>query len=913
MLSNALQHTRSLAVATPLPSDRLVLQRLRGSEGLSKPFEFELDLISPDSTVDLADLVGRAITARVAPTDEAAPPQYFHGHLSELAYVGQHELGTLYRGTLVPWLWFLSQTSDCRIFQNQSVPQIVAKIFSDLGFNDFDLSGLSADYLPREYCVQYRETDLNFVSRLLEDEGIFYFFRHEAGRHVMVLADSNDVFQKLPMKLEWLPDDGLAEPGEQIVTWRKNYALQPGGWAQTDYDFLKPTKKLLVSEATRLELPMNSALEMFEYPGGHLEASEGSRRTRLRKEEAEAQYDVATTQTTYRGVRLGGWFEMGRHRNAGETGRGYVITDLTIDVGVGDAYGVHLTDGEETLYQNRVTAIPRETPFRPRRLSQPSIVEGPQTATVVGPPGEEIYPDEHGRVKVQFHWDREGRRDENSSCWIRTSQQHAGSGWGTVSLPRIGEEVLVSFLDGSPDRPIIKGRVYNGDAKAPFALPAGKTRGGMKSQTHKGSGNNEITLDDTAGQEQIRVHGQFNMDSVVGNNETLDVGVDRTTQIKNNDSLAVTNNSQTSVGTDSTTKVGNNETVEVASNVVIDVGTAITLQCGTSMIHMNQAGVVSISGMLVSSIAKANQAVLAPLTEITGSQMLIQAGLVCLDEAGGANQINGSKQTQLSGAKVNIDGGMVVVKGAPIMLGEVGAPLSVLPPPSAAAGAAQSAANAAGGAGGGAGGSASDGPVLNDESPNMQPNGAKSSASPPATQAGVDAAKSKGVEMIDETVKALEDSKTTPNAFLNSRFGLDPSDPDYNKKIDAKIEKFQKARDFLSNANVVDSGLSDPAHPAFYSPSDPSTINLRDSFHTLSPQEQAETLIHESLHPQLRNDDYYWFDRGCGGGAYSTKVLGFPVPPVISRPGPGDLVNVPDYLSNIARDVDEGCHLPKKP
>jgi len=295
------------------------------------------------------------------------------------------------------------------------------------------------------------------------------------------------------------------------------------------------------------------------------------------------------------------------------------------------------------------------------------VVKGSQTAIVVGPAGEEIYPDEHGRVKVQVHWDREGQYDEKSSCWIRVSQVHAGRGWGGIDLPRIGEEVIVDFLEGDPDHPIITGRVYNGENQPPFALPGEMTRSGMTSQTHKGAGYNEISMDDTAGNEQIRVNGQYNMDTSVGNNKTLIVGVDRSSQIGNNDTVKIGNDAAESVGNNKAVTVGNNMNVNVGNKKVINAGTSITLKCGASKIHMNSGGVITITGTIITVAAAANASVVAPLTQVIGGAMLASVGGINM-LTGGVTKVGAAGLCSVSGGKVDVAGGQTTVKGSPIKL-----------------------------------------------------------------------------------------------------------------------------------------------------------------------------------------------------------------------------------------------------
>ncbi len=663
------QDTRPIAVFSPFGTDQLLLRRFFGREVLSQMFEYELDALSLDDRLDPAQILGHNISWRI---DRGLEPQYFNGDVTEFANVGKDDRFSIYRIKVSPRLWFLTQTVDSRIFQNKTTPEIIKTIFQDLNFDwvDFRLTG---SYQPRTYCVQYRETDFDFVSRLMEEDGIFYYFQHQNGKHLMVLCDDSSGYFDLPDdQVEFPKPDGIDDTIFQINSWEHRYALRSGRYSHRDFNFEMPRQKLETKSKSIVKFPVNQSLEFYDYPGRHSSIDDSGRRARIRIEELEADHDVVNGASTYCSFSPGGKFNVRDHRIKSEIGKTYVLTETRIQASVHGSY-VTGTETNELDYSNRFQCIPSETSFRaPSRTVKP-VVDGPQTAIVVGPAGEEIYTDEYGRVKVQFHWDREGNYDETSSCWVRVSQAHAGNGWGSIDIPRIGEEVIVKFLDGNPDRPIIKGRVYNAEATTPFALPGSMTRSGLKSDTHKGSGYNEVTMDDTAGQEQLRVNAQYNMDTTIGNNQTLAVGVDRTDQIGNNDTLTIGVDSLTQIGNNATRIVGNNETETVANNIVIESGTSITLACGASTIHMNQAGVITISGQFVTSAARASNSTLAPLTQVAGGNMLTQAGLIAL-RLGGICHVSGGT-TSYTGGTVNVKarGGPVVVKGAPIKIGDAGA------------------------------------------------------------------------------------------------------------------------------------------------------------------------------------------------------------------------------------------------
>ncbi|MCB9872670.1 MAG: type VI secretion system tip protein VgrG [Planctomycetaceae bacterium] len=673
MITTADQATREIAVF--VGNDKLALRKFSGREELSRLFEYDLEMLSGDRAIDPAEIIGGNVTFLISENGEAV--RHFNGFVRAFGQNDHADRTSTYHAAVVPWLWFLTQTADCRIFQDKSTPEIIEQIFQDLGFDWCELR-LSAKYEAREYCVQYRETDFDFVSRLMEEEGIFYYFRHENGKHTLVLADhASSYFELTDNRVECLDAERDGILTDQITNWRHEKRFSSGRWSHTDYDFKTPSNRLMTNADSLVELKDNKVFEVYDYPGRYEEKGDGKAWVDRRIEEEETPHDTVLGRGGYRSFTPGGTFSVARHKNEVEVGGSYVLVSVETKATVNGAY-VTGTQVEEVRFENKFRCIPDHVPFRPRRRTPRALVEGPQTAFVVGPAGEEIYTDEFGRVKVQFHWDREGSRDEYSSCWIRVSQAHAGKGWGSFDLPRIGEEVIVSFLEGNPDRPVIKGRVYNAEAMPPFSLPAKMTRSGGKSDTHQGSGYNEVSADDTAGAEQLRTNAQYNMDAAVGNNQTLAVGVDKTEDIGNNDDLSVAVDSSTEVGNDAGITVGNNTTYEVANNIVIEAGTSITLACGASTIHMNQAGVITISGQFVTSAAKATNSIVAPLTTISGKQMLNQAGLLTL-MLGGVAKTNGKGGTDFSGASVSIRGDEVVVKGGPIKLGEAGAPLVAIP------------------------------------------------------------------------------------------------------------------------------------------------------------------------------------------------------------------------------------------
>ena len=450
------QENRQARIDTPLGNDVLFLQHFEGTERLSCDFAYELIVVSEDPEIDGNKLVGKAIL--VTYFNEDGRKRHFHGIVSRMQYSEQVEephAFTAYNLTMVPWLWFLHHNQDCRIFQEKTAPEIIQEVFQELGYSDFRLN-LDEDYPTREYCVQYRETDFNFVSRLLEEEGIYYYFEHTADGHMLVLCDSLTGYHQLDEEdVHYTPR--AQSQIKRIQSWRHNYEFRPGKVAQRDFNFKKPTDNLETGEESKIKFEGTKKFQIYEYPGRYDETDKGNRLTKVRLQELEAEHDFVIGDGQYQSFAPGGKFTIDRHQRPSEEGKSWVLTEVHTKLKSNFGFGNY----DDTDFHNEFRCIPAETIFRPKRRAVKPVVEGPQTA-IVATDGQEIVTDEHARVKVQFPWDRYGNKDINSSCWLRCSQVHAGTGWGMIDIPRKGEEVIVNHLEGDPDRPLITGRLYNG-------------------------------------------------------------------------------------------------------------------------------------------------------------------------------------------------------------------------------------------------------------------------------------------------------------------------------------------------------------------------------------------------------------------------------------------------------------------
>ncbi len=523
------QAGRRLTVTTPLGADKFLLASASGREELSRPFLFTLDLVSDDPAVAPADLLGQPVSWTVAPPDDA--PRSFHGLVRRFAAGPVVGRGLRrYRMEVVPWLWFLSRAVDCRIFQNQTAPAVVQAVFDRYGFSDYQLS-LTATYPPREYCVQYRETALAFVSRLLEAEGIFYSHTFAADKHTLVLADAASAYTACDphATVEYRPE---ASDIEAVFAWERAGSFSTGKAASTDYDFTKPTTSLLASTDTVVPVAKSKGFERFDFPGTHLTADRGMSLVKAWLEAEEAGYDLAAGTGGCSSFRPGATFTLTGHP-ADDCNAKYVL--VAVDHAATDPRVPGLGDGRPS-YANSFTCAPAAVPVRPDRLTPVPRTTGPQTAVVVGPSGQEIYTDEYGRVKVQFVWDRLGKADENSSCWVRAAEPWAGEGWGFQFLPRIGQEVVVDFLHGDPDRPIVTGRVFNKDMPRIYKLPDDATKSGIRTRSSPGGGAddfNEIMFQDKKGEEDFVVHAQKDYHRTVENDNVLSVLHDQSETVKN--------------------------------------------------------------------------------------------------------------------------------------------------------------------------------------------------------------------------------------------------------------------------------------------------------------------------------------------------------------------------------------------
>ena len=574
---------RHAAIDTVLGPDKLLLKSLSGREELGRLFDYHLVLLDPNKDVDPDKLVGTNVTVRLQ--TEKSKTRYFNGYIASLSFLGYEENAGVYHAQMVPWLWLLSRSSDCRMFQDKTLKQILEEVFKDFGFTDYQFK-LSGSYKAQVFCVQYNETALNFVSRLLEHAGVYYWWKHENGKHTMVIIDDMTQHQPHPdrTQIEWRPRTGLLGDGF-LYDLRVQKTVSTGAFAMNDYNFKKP-KQDLRSDLKKEKKHAASKFEHFEYPGIYRENGDGKNLAKIRLEEAQTGYESIDAMVTARDMACGNSFQLTRAERKDQE-RGYLITSTVLTVSV-DAYGTGGSSGDK--FECHITAIPDSHIFRPARISPKPLIRGPQTALVVGPPGEEIFCDEHGRVKLHFYWDRRSKADDKSSKWVRVSHPSAGGGYGFMSLPRVGQEVVVEFLNGDPDQPLVTGRVYNGENKPPYNLPADKTRTVWKSNSSKGGGGyNEMRFEDAKGKEQIFMHGQKDMDvriknvrkEYTGASQHLIVGAEQVEKVEKDLHQDIGGSHKEKIAKDHHQDVGGNDLSKVASAWQVTAGQDVRIEAGT--------------------------------------------------------------------------------------------------------------------------------------------------------------------------------------------------------------------------------------------------------------------------------------------------------------------------------------------
>ncbi len=660
-MAKTTQANRLMAIYTPLGQDFFLVNKVSASEALSELYSYEVEVLHEEkpggfapTVVDPKKIVGQGITIEMEQRD--GTKRQFTGMVNRFSQGTRHARFSFYYMTVVPNVWLLTQIFQSRIFQQKSVPDILKIIFAG-----FDVSyEIQGKFEPRNYCVQYRETDFDFASRLMEEEGIYYYFEHNDGKHKMVIANTPQSHQDCPGKstIPFFLDVSRAQEDfvTSITSWQTDYNLQTGKVTLWDNNFQLPGKKLEADKPSLFNIGGNQELEAYENTAGYARKYDGiskdggeqagelqkifedNRKTaEVRMQALDGRYKTAIGSSDCSSMIAGFRFTMSRHPNTSENGK-YVITSIVHEIEQNPSY----VSDEHTdqPYRNTFNCMSHGAgvpPFRPVQKTPKPMIYGSQTAIVGGPSGEEIFTDKYGRVKVQFHWDREGQGDAFSSCWLRVAQAWAGNRWGMMFIPRVGMEVIVQFLEGDPDQPIIVGAVYNPSNMPPYTLPDEKTKMTIKSDSSKGGGGfNEIRFEDKKGKEQVFLHGQKDQDirikntrrELIGNDRHLIVYRDKRDRIKRDEHIIIERDEiikierdlhrhvegkiafktdqsfSHDIGQGKTEKVGGNYAIDAgqfnvkAKTIVLEAETGLTIKVGGNYVTVNAAG-VQINGTMV--------------------------------------------------------------------------------------------------------------------------------------------------------------------------------------------------------------------------------------------------------------------------------------------------------------------------
>ncbi len=564
------------SVSSPLGKDKLLFQELHGEEKLSGLFHFHLKMLSEDKALNFDSIVGKNLCVTMK---FAKHQRYLNGVVTRFVQAGGDPRFTQYYAELRPWLWELGLSRNCKIFQNMTVPEIIKKIFSDGGYTDFKES-LSGTYSQREYCVQYEESDLAFVSRLMEDEGIYYYFEHSDSAHTLVLADDADAHQDCPgisTARYWLAEN-TTQPVDVITSCTWSQQVSTGKYAVDDFNFEIPSTDLKVQVDG-----VTGKQRVYEYAPNYKKTAEGKTLATKRIESLEWNNNLLQGQSYCLSFIAGYKFTMDKHPNK-TLNQKYLLHSVSHSISL-------------TQYSNSFVAFPATVTFRSPLTTPKPRIHGSQTAIVTGKSGEEIWTDKYGRIKVQFHWDQDGKKDENSSCWIRVNQGWAGKQWGSWWLPRVNQEVIVSFLNGDPDRPLVTGAVYNAEQTVPYTLPSDQTKSTIKSHsTKKATGFNELRFEDKKDNEEFYMHAQKDMNIEVLNDQTSTIKNNRSVTIEEkDDTLTISKGSRTAtINQSRTTKIQEQDdtlTIEKGSRKeTIKQDHSVTIQEGNRSIKVAKGG-----------------------------------------------------------------------------------------------------------------------------------------------------------------------------------------------------------------------------------------------------------------------------------------------------------------------------------
>jgi len=625
-----IQTALGVQITTPFGPNKLLVKSFRGEEGISELFQYNLELYSEDSSLDFSQIVGKSATLQIQLSNGGF--RYVNGIVGRFTQAGRDQRFTTYLADLHPWLWLLTMNSNCRIFQNKSGLDIIKQTFSDLGFTDFS-DKTTATSPTRDYCVQYRESAFDFVSRLMEEEGISYYFTHDTSTHTLVLVDgSNSWGQCEGLTSARYAGSGQSYGSDDAVTdCAVEQAVAVNQYKADDYNFTIPATQLLATASGSDTKP-----SVYDYPGLYATQSDGETIASRRLASLRTQAKVIRGLSTCRSFFAGAKFTLSGHYRT-DLNAGYVLRRV----------GLH---GDQQEYANSFEAFPSDSEFRPPQFTSRPVIAGTQTATVVGKAGEEIWTDQYGRVVVQFHWDQDGTSDEKSSCWIRVAQGWAGNLWGSMFLPRIGQEVVVSFLEGNPDRPLITGCVYNAQQQVPYTLPDDQTKSTIKTNSSKGgSGFNELRFEDKAGSEEVFLQAQKDLNVSVLNNSSITVTGTRTLSVTGNETHTNKADYTAMTSGNFTSTVSGDFKLKVDGNLVIQAGGSISIKSGTDFANTAGTSLTNKSGTDFTNQAGTS------LTNKSGTDLVNDAGVSLTNKAAASQTVDGGGMLTVKGGLVKIN------------------------------------------------------------------------------------------------------------------------------------------------------------------------------------------------------------------------------------------------------------------
>ena len=626
-----------MTLKTSLGED-LLFMSMDATEELGKLFEFDIQAVAESGTILPEDLLGKPASAAVTLPEGAE--RHFHGLVCAMGTDGAGKMLFGYRMVLRPWLWLLTRRSDTRVFQALTLQDILKKVFEPFSPDyRFELTGTLPQY---EYCVQYRETDFNFVSRLMEQEGVYYYFEHTADKHTMVIVNSPSAHKPHPEQEQFVfrdSADGQIDL-EAITEWHASKEIQTGQVVLRDFEFTTP-KTLVEATVKAPRKDASTKLEVYDYPGSFAKSADVERYSQLRMEELQARFSRVDGSGSVRGLACGYRFDLHQHPREDQN-KTYLVMSTRTEL----AHSGYESGEGETSCKCSFTAIEGSETFRPRRETPKPRVAGLHTAIVVGPAGQEIHTDEHGRAKLQFHWDRIGAKDDKSSCWVRIATPWAGQNWGGISLPRIGQEVVVDFLEGDPDRPLITGRVYNGEQKPPYALPDHATVSTHKSRSSKdgaAANFNELRFEDDKGSEYVWFQAEKDFHQLVKNDATLLVTGKQDRIVKKDLTEQIDGTVKVKIGKDSVTEVVGKHSLKVSDDMMTESAMSISQKSGTKMdvkvgadfgldaamnIHLKGGvNIVIEAGVMITLKAGPSSVVLGPSgVSIVGPMVMINSG-----------------------------------------------------------------------------------------------------------------------------------------------------------------------------------------------------------------------------------------------------------------------------------------------